>query len=151
MIIVAVSVVVVASLVAGLALTLNQIWNTIYDIQGELKTKAITRVIEGSFDVTQNGDVVEARTDTVYHWKRILVPELTLDDIPNIQVYVKTNERDKYTPLDTWKDVYVAHGVMPTSSVVYDNQSVLVLYKRVFTELGIDYFFNGEYKVTVTK
>jgi hypothetical protein len=151
MIIVAVSVVVVASLVAGLALTLNQIWNTIYDIQGELETKAITRVIEGSFDVTQNGDVVEARTDTVYHWKRIPIPELTLDEMPNIQVYVKTNERDKYTPLDTWKDIYVAHGVMPTSSVVYDNQSILVLYKRVFTDFGIDYFFNGEYKVTVTK
>jgi len=150
-IIAVVSVVVVASLVAGLALTLNQIWNAIYDIQGELETKAVTHVIEGSFDVTQDGDVVEVMTDTVYHWKRIPVPELTLDDMPNIQVYVKTNERDKYTPLDTWKDVYVAHGIMPSSSVVYDEQSILVLYKRVITDLGIDYFFNGEYKITVTK
>ena len=149
-IIAVVSVVVVASLVAGLALTLNQIWNAIYDIQKELEIRAITYVIEGSFDVTQAGDVVEVMPDTEFHWKRIPVPQLTLEDMPNIQVYVKT-DWDQYAPLDTWKDVYVAHGIMPSSSVVYDEQSVLVLYKRVITDLGTDYFFNGEYKVTVTK
>ena len=150
-IIAVVSVVVVASLVAGLAFTLNQIWNAIYDIQEELEVRSITYVIEGSFDVTQDGDVVEEMTDTVYHWKRISVPQLTLEDMPNIQVYVKTNDRDKFAPLDKWKDVYATHGVMPSSSVVYDEQSVLVLYKRIITDLGIDYFFNGEYKITVTK
>jgi hypothetical protein len=150
-IIVVVSVIVAASLVAGLALTLNQIWNAIYDIQEELEIKAITYVIEGSFDVTQDGDVVEVMPDTEYHWKRIPVPQLTLADMPNIQVYVKTNDRDNYAPLDTWKDVYVAHGITPSSSVVYDEQSVLVLYKRVITDLGIDYFFNGEYRITVIK
>jgi hypothetical protein len=150
-IIAVVSVVVVASLVASLALTLNQIWNAIYDIQEELEIRAITYVIEGSFDVTQDGDVVEVMPDTEYHWKRIPVPQLTLEDMPNIQVYVKINDRDKYAPLDTWKDVYATHGIMPGSSVVYDEQSVLVLYKRFITDLGTDYFFNGEYKVTVTK
>ena len=150
-IIVVVSVVVVASLVAGLILTLNQIWNAIDDIQEELEVRSITYVIEGSFDVTQDGDVIEEMTDTAWHWKRIPVPQLTLEDMPNIQVYVKTNDWDKYAPLDTWKDIYVSHGVMPSSSVVYDEQSVLVLYKRVIFDLGIDYFFNGEYKITVTK
>ena len=150
-IIVIVSVAVVASLFVSLALTLNQIWNTIYDIREELDIRAITYMIEGSFDVTQDGDVVEVLGATDYHWKRILVPQLTLEHMPNIQVYVKTNDRDNYAPLNTWKDVYVAHGIMPSSSVVYDEQSVLVLYKRVSTDLGIDYFFNGEYKVTVTK
>lgn len=150
-IIAVVFVVVVASLVAGLALTLNQIWNAIYDIREELEIRSITYVIEGSFDVTQDGDVVEVMPDTEFHWKRITVPQLTLEDMPNIQVYVKTNDWDQYAPLDTWKDVYVAHGIMPSSSVVYDEQSVLVLYKRVITDLGTDYFFNGEYKVTVTK
>jgi hypothetical protein len=150
-IITAVSVTVIASLVAGLALTLNQIWNTIYDIQGELETKSVTHVIEGSFDVTQDGDVLETMTDTVFHWKRITVPQLTLDDMPNTQVYVKTSDWDKYVPLGTWKDIYVSHGILPVSSVVYDEQSVLVLYKRVITDLETDYFFNGEYKITVTK
>jgi hypothetical protein len=150
-IIAVVSVIIVASLVAGLALTLNQLWNTIHDIQDELETKAVTHVIEGSFDVTQDGDVLETMTDTVYHWKRIPVPELTLDDMPNTQVYVKTSDWDKYVPLGTWKDIYVSHGILPVSSVVYDEQSVLVLYKRVIADLGTDYFFNGEYKVTVTK
>ncbi len=147
-----VSIVVVASLVASLVFTLNQIWNAIYDIQEELEIRSITYVIEGSFDVAQDGDVIEAMPNTEFHWKRIAVPQLTLEDMPNIQVYVKTNDRDNYTPLDTWKDVYVAHGIMPSSSVVYDEQSVLVLYKRVGTDDGtVDYFFNGEYKVTVTK
>jgi hypothetical protein len=150
-IIAVVSVVVVASLVAGLVFTLNQIWNAIGDIQEELEVRSITYVIEGSFDVTQDGDVIEQMTDTVWHWKRITVPQLTLEDMPNIQVYVKINDWDKYAPLDTWKDIYVAHGIMPSSSVVYDEQSVLVLYKRIITDLGIDYFFNGEYKITVTK
>jgi len=150
-IIIVVSVVVVASLVAGLVLTLNQIWNAIGDIQEELEVRSITYVIEDSFDVTQDGDVIEQMTDTVWHWKRITVPQLTLEDMPNIQVYVKTNDWDKYAPLDTWKDIYVAHGIMPSSSVVYDEQSVLLLYKRIIADLGIDYFFNGEYKITVTK
>jgi hypothetical protein len=73
-----------------------------------------------------------------------------LEDMPLIQVYVKTNDRDNYAPLDTWKDVHAAHGLLPSSSVVYDEQSLLILYKRVDTYTGIiDYFFNGEYKIVV--
>jgi len=150
-IIIVASVAAAVSLFAGLALAFSQIWDTINDIQEELQTKAIRYVIEGSFDVNQNGDIIEELTDTEYHWKRIAVPQLTLEDMPLIQVCVKTNDRDSYTPSDKWKDAYVAHGILPSSSVVYDEQSVLVLYKRVFTDLGVDYFFNGEYKVTVIK
>jgi hypothetical protein len=94
-------VVVAASLVAGLALTLNQIWNAIYDIREELEIRSITYVIEGSFDVTQDGDVVEVMPDTEFHWKRIPVPQLTLEDMSLIQVCVKTSDRDNYAPFDT--------------------------------------------------
>lgn len=132
------SVVILTSLFAYLAL--------------EVASRATRYVIEGSFDVNQNGDVIEEGTSSEYHWKRIHVPQLTLENMPLIQVCVKTNDRDSYTPSDKWKDVYVAHGILPTSSVVYDEQSVLILYKRVETYQGIpEYFFNGEYKVIVIK
>ena len=99
-IIAVVSVVVITSLVAGLALTLNQIWNTIYDIQEELETKAVAHVIEGSFDIMEGGDLItsmemgtgEPLPIAYYHYKIIEVTELTLSDMPSVQVFVKPYE-----------------------------------------------------------
>ena len=55
-------------------------------------------VLEGSFNVTQDGDVITGRNITSWRWKRIAVPHLTLENMPLIEVYVKPNDRDFLPP-----------------------------------------------------
>jgi len=57
-IIIVASIAVVVSLFAGLSVAFSQIWNAIYDIKEELQTKATRYVIEGTFNVTQDGDLI---------------------------------------------------------------------------------------------
>ncbi len=106
---------------------------------------------EGSFDVSEAGDVVEASATIRSHWKRISVPLLTLGDMPLIKVYVKPTVNDS-TPHAMWRDAGEGIGALPTASVVYDEQSVLILYKRVYLDTNSTaYYFNGEYKIVVVK
>jgi hypothetical protein len=113
-------------------------------------------VIEGSFDMAQDGDVIEpmggSRLD---HWKRISVPQLTLEDMPLVTVYIK-NDLATSTPHDMWREAGEGHGILPTVSAVYDEQSVLICYKREnYPVQGSTlYLFPGEviqYKIVVVK
>jgi len=121
-------------------------------------------VIEGSFNVTQDGDLikyVEAsdNSTTAYHWKRIDVPQLTLSYMPSVQVYVKTyfatNESEPGT-IPLWRDVGVTHGsiVEDAGVVLYDEGCVYIYFK--FSVTGIPspytvYAVTGDYKIVVVK
>lgn len=125
--------------------------------QGPAGAPGATRyVIEGSFDMAQNGEVIEpmggSRLD---HWKRIPVPQLTLEDMPLVTVYIK-NDLATSTPHDMWREAGEGHGILPTVSAVYDEQSVLICFKREnYAGPGLTtYLFPGEfiqYKIVVVK
>ena len=125
--------------------------------QGPAGAPGATRyVIEGSFDMAQNGEVIEpmggSRLD---HWKRISVPQLTLEDMPLVTVYIK-NDLATSTPHDMWREAGEGHGILPTVSAVYDEQSVLICFKREnYAGPGLTtYLFPGEfiqYKIVVVK
>jgi hypothetical protein len=108
-------------------------------------------VIEGSFDVTEKGDVIETFGTTEEHWKVIAVPQLTLENMPLIRVYYRPNNTSASTH-EMWRESGEALGTFPTLSVVYDEQSVLILYKKVYNDYGMtNYLFNGEYKIVIIK
>ena len=123
-------------------------------------------VIESSFDITQDGDLIKNFTvpmDTVfYHWKRIDVPQLTLSDMPSVQVYVKTyfhngtttaNESATVpTSLVFWRDVGVTFGSITedTGLILYDEGCVYIFYKGTYNA-NVQYAMTGDYKIVVTK
>jgi hypothetical protein len=115
-------------------------------------------VIEGSFNVTQDGDLIKYTEEGyAYHWKRIDVPQLTLSDMPSVQVYVKTyfvsNESEtEPTPIALWRDVGVTHGsiVEDTGVVLYDEGCVYIYFKVVFPGYSL-YAVAGDYRIVVVK
>ena len=108
-------------------------------------------VLDDSFDITADGDVIQEFGTAKKHWKKVTVPELTLSDMPLVKVYYKPNDNTPPTPDDLWRDAGEGLGDLPTCSVVYDEQNVLILYKRVFNDGRTDYLMNGEYKIVILK
>lgn len=130
-------------------------------------------VIEGAIDLSQNGDILdyadpffghdlEAITtnwypNIIFHWKKIPVPQLTLDDIPSIKVYFKIPEDmqmedfDPDTPFNKWTDNSDFAGLIQFSKVFYDEQCVYICYKWVEDNGVVHYFFNGEFKIVIVK
>ena len=112
---------------------------------------AMRYVVEGSFDVAENGEVIETFGSTEEHWKVIVVPQLTLEDMPLVRVYYRLNNTSTSTH-EMWRESGEALGTFPTLSVVYDEQSVFILYKKVYNDYGLtNYLCNGEYKIVVIK
>jgi hypothetical protein len=124
---------------------------------------ATRHVIEGWFNVTQSGDLIkyyETSSETIeFHWKRIDVPQLTLSDMPSVQVYVKTylnTTENATTPITLWRDVGVTFGsiVEDNGVVLYDEGCVYVFFK-VFYASGVPpyylYAVTGDYKIVVVK
>ena len=121
-------------------------------------------VIEGSFNVTQDGDLIKYveesdNSTSVYHWKRIDVPQLTLSYMPLVQVYVKTyfatNESEPGT-IPLWRDVGVTHGsiVEDAGIVLYDEGCVYIYFKYSVTGIPFPYTLyavTGDYKIVVVK
>lgn len=123
-------------------------------------------VVEGSFDITQDGDLKKSMEDpfseTMYHWKRIDVPQLTLSDMPSVQVYVKTyfhngtntaNESATVpTSLVFWRDVGVTFGSITedTGLILYDEGCVYIFYKSTYPS-DVRYAITGDYKIVVLK
>jgi len=120
----------------------------------------IRYTIEGSFDVTQDGDLTQTHSrseghSSISHWKKIDVPQLTLSDIPFVHVYVKTpfesvDNYDTQTP-QLWQEYY-------TESIRYDEGCIYVYYKNIHTtylppdeEQHIYYAMTGEYVVGIIK
>jgi len=122
-------------------------------------------VIEGSFNITQNGELIKnvsAPDPILYHWKRIDVPQITLSDMPSVQVYVKTYFHNGTTsanesatvPTSTvfWRDVGVTFGSITedTGLVLYDEGCVYIFYKSVY-DSNVQYAMTGDYKIVVVK
>jgi hypothetical protein len=119
-------------------------------------------VIEGSFNVTQDGDIIQNTTDPFgtrdLHWKRIDVPQLTLADMPSVQVYVSTNFssiENVTEPIQLWRDVGVTHGstVEDVGAVLYDEGCIYIYYKVVidYGDPYTLYAVTGDYKIVVVK
>ncbi len=96
----------------------------------EILSGATRYVIEGSFNITMDGDVVEYIGNSISRWKRIEVPQLTLSDMPLIKVYIKPTDQDPAATAHMWRDAGEGLDSFPTTCVVYDEQSVLILYKK---------------------
>ncbi len=150
-IIVVMSIVMTTALVL-ISLAMAQDGSGLSEVSDSENTSETARfVIEGSFDVTENGDVIETFDTTEEHWKVIAVPQLTLDDMPLVKVYYRPNNTST-SAHEMWRESGEALDTFPTLSVVYDEQSVLILYKKVYNDVGlINYLFNGEYKIVVIK
>lgn len=121
------------------------------DLHAENETIMRT-VIEGSFNVTEDGDIIEVtESGDELHWKNITVEELTFSDMPLIDVYVKPNNNTVTTPEDMWRNAGEGLGDQPTAYAVFDEQSVLIFYKRILNDGTENYFMNGDYKIVVVK
>jgi hypothetical protein len=131
--------------------------------QGVAEPTGATRyVIDGSFNVTQYGDLIKyAQNGTfAYHWKRIEVTQLTLSDMPSVQVYVGTpfeSIENETQPIQLWRDVGITHGsiVEDTGVVLYDEGCLYIYYKAVIA-FGTSspyalYAVTGDYKIVVVK
>ncbi len=117
----------------------------------EKTSGAVRYVVEGSFDVEESGDVIETFGSTEENWKAIPVPQLTSKDMPLVRVYYRPNNTSTSTH-EMWRESGEAMDTFPTLSVVYDEQRVLILYKKVYIDYGLtNYLCNGEYKIVVIK
>lgn len=171
-VVILVSVLLIASMLLGTAALakgekgnpFQQIWTAIFGIQDdvedlqnqideiEIEIGAIRYVIEGTFDTTEEGDIVELNNiGDEYHWKRITVAQLTFSDMPLVKTYVKPNDNLPSSPHDMWRDAGEGLGSLPTAYTVYDEQSVLIFFKRIRTDGTEDYYMNGDYKIVVIK
>jgi hypothetical protein len=126
-------------------------------------------VIEGYFNVTQDGDLVRYTNETEgghyyyseEHWKRINVTQITLADMPSVQVFIKTtfvSIENVTAPIEMWKwyGPVTGGGV----HVMYNEGCVYLQYKNY--EEGYDilageygnytsYRFDGNYKIVIVK
>ena len=133
-----------------------QIWSAMFDLQtrvDEIESSSTTRyVIEGVIDLTQDGDVIAPSSElsnVMFHWKIVSVPQLTLDDMPLINVYLKPPSGEFSGLFDMWRDNGEDWGYYYLKAV-YDEQTVYICYKRVDSS-ETTYFINGEYKIVVIK
>jgi hypothetical protein len=126
-------------------------------------------VIEGFFNVTQDGDLVHYanQTDgdhyyyTEEHWKRINVTQITLADMPSVQVFVKTtfmSTENVTAPIEMWKWYGPVTG--GPVHVMYNEGCVYLQYKNYDEYFdtwaqkwaNVTYYrFDGDYKIVVVK
>ncbi|MDR0493443.1 MAG: hypothetical protein LBH74_07395 [Nitrososphaerota archaeon] len=132
----------------------------------------IRYTIEGTFDVTQDGDLIITETyqddlhdenivgKMSFHWKKIEVSQLTLSDMAFVHVYVRTtteNVNGASQPMQLWKDYNPPFStpILNTGTVLYDNGCIYVYYKTTVTPSTNDpyamYSMNGEYSIIVVK
>lgn len=115
-------------------------------------------VIEGRFDTLQNGDLTTSygTTGNTYtdHWKRISVPQLTLSDMPSIEVYVKSTDpvnvtiNGQETTIHMWTKFHQLMG--NPDGILYDEGAIYLFYKETsssYTNSPI----TGDYKIVVIK
>jgi Collagen triple helix repeat (20 copies). len=111
-------------------------------------------VIEGSFNTSQNGDLTQTSYGTTTHWKRISIPQLTLDDMPSIEVYVRSTEPvnvtidGQQTTIQPWVRFHQLIG--NPDGIIYD-QGALYLYYKQTSGNSTYTAITGDYKVVVIK
>ena len=127
-------------------------------------------VIEGFFNVTQQGDLIYYSNQTFEddhysyyeeHWRRIDVPQITLSDMPSVQVFVKTtfvSIENVTAPIEMWKGYGPVTG--GANNVMYNEGRVYIQYKTyaegydIFAQAytnSTSYRFDGYYKIVVVK
>jgi len=112
-------------------------------------------VIEGWFNTSQNGDLTLTESQgQVLHWKRINIPQLTLSDMPSVEVFVKSsspttvNIDGQATSINMWVTFHALIG--NPDGILYDNGCIYLYYKDVsssFNSIPI----TGDYKIVVVK
>jgi len=124
-------------------------------------------VIEGWFNMTEDGDLIRYdvgidNKTAESHWKKIDVPELTLADMPSIQVYAGTyfeSVENVTGPIFMWRNLRNFAGnsiVDKIGTVLYDEGCVYIYYK-FFDEAApfgptTSYAEStGDYKIVVVK
>jgi hypothetical protein len=105
--------------------------------------------------VEQDGDLIENWSGTRYHWKKIDVPQITLSNMPSVQVYVKTYFISSGSETETnplWRDIGITFGsaVEDNGVVLYDEGCVYIFYKQAFDSTVL-YALTGDYKIVVVK
>jgi hypothetical protein len=107
-------------------------------------------VVEGAINLTADGDLIKhinhgGGAVSVYHWKRVNVTQLTLSDMPLVQVYTKPsslNYEDAGDLMQMWKEYY---------DVFYDEGCVYIFYKVITTGSAPNYLMLGDYKIVIVK
>jgi hypothetical protein len=130
---------------------------------------AIRYVIEGSFDVEQNGDLIKYDETfmgiaIVHHWKKIEIPQLTLSDMPLVRVYLRTtfeSVEEVSQPMQFWRDpvtlYYGYSSITENGGILYDEGCIYVYYKQVSQYPNdvdppyTSYVTNGEYQIDFMK
>jgi hypothetical protein len=127
-------------------------------------------IIEGFFNVTQEGDLIYYNNQTFdedhysyyeEHWKRINVTQITLADMPSVQVFIKTtfvSIENVTTPIEMWKWYGPVTGganhVMYNEGCVYIQYKIYAEGRDVFAQAytnSTSYRFDGNYKIVVVK
>jgi len=123
----------------------------------------IRHVIEGTFNITQDGDLIHTEYSDhsrAYHWKKIDAPQLTLSDMPSVNVYVKTlveNSIDVSQNMQLWKDSpYVfSSPVQDMGVILYGEGCVYIFYKIDIAFPESDpytlTYTTGEYRIVIIK
>ncbi|MCL1977578.1 MAG: collagen-like protein [Candidatus Bathyarchaeota archaeon] len=127
-------------------------------------------VIEGTFDVEQDGDLIItldiSHSNDMYepyrqewHWKKISVPQLTLTDMPIVQVYIRSDfeylnpevTSNIPIPMQSWQDSDANMGHLCV--VLYDEGCIYLNYKiiDIDSQYPVMYAMNGEYIIVVIK
>jgi len=105
-------------------------------------------VIEGSINLTSDGDLIKHITgiDSAYHWKRINVTQITLSDMPLVQVFTKPYSiiyEDAEDLKQMWKEY--------SYELYYDEGCLYIYYKVITSGQDPNYAINGDYKIVVVK
>jgi hypothetical protein len=120
-------------------------------------------VITGSFDITEDGDLIKYQNSGdstyAYHWKRITVSQLTLTDMPQVQVFLRNDFKttDAADPVTLWREVGNPLGSLVESNgvVLYDEGCVYVFFKEIISGSSPTYPIyatnSGDYKIVLVK
>ena len=114
-------------------------------------------VIEGSFNVTQDGELIELWYEgtEARHYKRIDIPQLTLSDMPSVQVYVKTYvDFVQDEPIEMWKLHFPEWVRFDEGCVFFKFKTHVEYYDDLFTHAWVidtGYDIDGNYKIVVVK
>ena len=109
------------------------------------------------YDIGTSGEYIQA-----YHYKKIYVPQLTLSDMPLVNVYVRpTFDIGDYDynispPTQSWKDydtIWVGSMIQNTGTLIYDEGSIYMFYKfaDIYDFYSPTCFTTGEYLIVLIK
>ena len=109
------------------------------------------RIYQGNFDLNSSGDMVTVG-DYVYHWKKILVPELDINQMPDLSIY-QVNHPDQLVGIDGYPfdgDYWIQKD-NTDNTIILREAEVWMRYKAVDQNTNQSYYdFSGDYKIVVT-